>query len=232
MVSGRRVNIGVCGNTPVKSVEFQRHDPSNVLHRATPEREGTCARKALRAPPRNDDDAENCFDSAAADGDGLRPKTSRGVAQPSLEQFHDYVVPSSPKECSSPLNNCNFSLLFHAEGAGGRAEGAGKPAAAASAAVAEEDEDTQSAFGDEDTEDTEGKYDFVDSDDGAEEETDDDARDDGDDDDDGENYLAQYYASVGKRPPPPAAPQAAAPHGFGSTHEFGRQLLLLALTFG
>lgn len=46
-----------------------------------------------------------------------RPTTSRGVAQPSIEcafsfrcsvkdrrRFHNYVVPSSPAECSSPLN--------------------------------------------------------------------------------------------------------------------------------
>jgi len=120
----KKINLGVEGETPIKSYAFRQDLPPSSIPRASPQssdnndnldgRPSTAPSGVLMDTPAREQAAErrrmhysqmdyeqrkfaseNTFSSPEA-----RPSTSRNVAKPSPEMFADYVVPSPTSDLS------------------------------------------------------------------------------------------------------------------------------------
>ena len=90
----KHINLGVSGETPRKETYFNRDEAPSTLSLATPQRSNNNnVKSVLRASkygsPSNNIDLNTNIDD--------RPKTSRGKAMPSPDEFTSYVIPSPPK---------------------------------------------------------------------------------------------------------------------------------------
>jgi len=88
MSSSRRINIGEIGETPKKIAIFNRDDVPSSLSLATPQRSNNNNIKSLLKESKYNNNNSIIDD---------RPKTSRGKAMPSPDEFTSYVIPSPPK---------------------------------------------------------------------------------------------------------------------------------------
>lgn len=110
----RRVNLGDSGTTPQKRFVFERDAPPTSIPQATPTRRNPDIIKSVLNwnVDEESEDVEECpysspksKDSEASAFGYSRPKTSRGKARPSPDEFADYVVRSP----SSPINSKDFA---------------------------------------------------------------------------------------------------------------------------
>ena len=95
----KHINIGEVGETPKKISIFNRDDPASSLSLATPQRSNNNNIKSVLRTSKNEFMTNN--NSNIDD----RPKTSRGKAMPSPDEFADYVIPSPPKQTKKEVDD-------------------------------------------------------------------------------------------------------------------------------